>query len=150
MPLVRAKILDRLRALGIPEDAAVRMAESDASGRSPQLVRNLLLHHVWVNIVDPDGAWLDDFRGPEPGEAALAALIAAGADRHALTQLVRAAQFEALCAFVCALDDGHDRDSGARWAIFELDEAGAPARAVLDLHESITGADPTGEADGWL
>ena len=145
-----ARIQAELEGLGIPAEAAARMAESDASGRSPQLVREALLAGVWRNVIDPGGAWIEAYRGSYPAGEPLEALLAAGADPGLLTRLVRAMQFELAAALELLLDDRGDRTTSARWGLYEVDAEGRPARAVEDLHESLTGADPTGEADGWM
>lgn len=150
MPRDLAAVQADLERLGVPPDAAARMAAADVSGKSPQLVREALLHGVWASCVDPAGAWIDSSKEQFPVGEALTALLAAGADRAHLTRLVRGMQFELIAAFLCLLDEGGHHLTPARWRIYEVDDAGQPARPVLALHESLTASDPTGESDGWM
>lgn len=136
--------------MGIDAAAAARLARADLDGDVPQLVRHTLLFAAWRHIVDRAGAWIDGMVDSYPAGPPLRALLAAGADRAMVTQLVRAMQFEAVAGLVGALDDGAAAPSSARWRLFEVDEHGQPTRAIHALHESLTGADPTGEADGWM
>lgn len=136
--------------MGIDAAAAARLARSDLAGEVPQRVRHALLFAAWQHVVDPGGDWLDQTIDSFPAGPPLAALLASGVDRHALTQLVRAMQFEALAGLVLALDSGAHPVTRARWRLYEVDDRGQPRRPVHALHESLTGADPTGEADGWM
>jgi len=137
-------------ALGIPAEEAKAMADKDATSKTPQLVRHTLLRAAWENVVDPGGRWVEAYSKSYPMNRPLAALVEAGVDRAKLTALVRTMQFDLLAAIAVLLDEGGAPSTSARWGLFELDEGGAPARRVLALHESVTAADPTGEADGWM
>jgi len=146
----RASIRADLELLGVPADEAEQIAAADMDGATPQLVRHAVLAAAWRHVVDPDGAWIEAHETAVPMNEPLEALLAAGVDRVALTRLVRAMQFELLAGMCELLDDGRDRVTAARWRLFEVDDAGRPARPVVALHESVTSSDPTGEADGWM
>ena len=136
--------------MGIDAASAARLARADVEGDVPQRVRHALLFAAWEQVVDPAGAWIQRMADSYPAGPPLAALIDAGVDRAALTRLVRAMQFEAIAGLILALDGGAHPVSAARWRLFECDAEGRPRRPIHALHESLTGADPTGEADGWM
>ena len=121
-----------------------------------QLHRFVFLRQAWKGVCsENDDSWIDRqiaaFHrwpdGPYAGVGrALERLLALGADRRDLVDLVRGTQVEALAGFSYLLSDpdlSHEvREMG--WALVETDEAWNPTdRGIGGLHESVLSLDPT-------
>lgn len=125
-----------------------------------QLHRFLFLRQAWKCVCgEDDDSWIDRqiahfHRRPDEPYAgagrALERLLALGADRRDIVDLVRGTQAEALFNFSYLLSDPdlHDekveevREMG--WALVEADQDGNPTgRGIGQLHESVLEMDPT-------
>ena len=121
-----------------------------------QVHRFVFLKQAWAAVVDPsDDSWIDRLianhdRWPQRSDYAIGAtlkrLLAAGASRRDLVQLVRSQQVEVLFAMCYLLSDPAIEDpelSGLGWSLVETDEDGRPTSRSIDLlHESVTETDP--------
>ena len=125
-----------------------------------QLHRFVFLRQAWKGVCsENDDSWIDRqiaafHRWPDGAFAgagrALERLLALGADRRDLVDLVRGTQAEALAGFSYLLSDpdlSHDEVEEVRemgWALVETDEAWNPTdRRIGGLHESVVSMDPT-------
>lgn len=117
----------------------------------------LFLRQAWKAVLtDGDDAWIDAHResarkrpdDPLAGVGhALERLLAAGADRGDLTDVVRGLQYELLFSMCYLLGDPGIEEpelEHVTWALFQTDEDGEPMNAIEVLHESCLGTDPTG------
>ena len=144
------------RRLGAPDPEA--WAASQEGEGINQLHRYLFLRQAWSNVVaDGDQRWIEagiaaskrDPEGPYAGVGqALERLIAAGASRDDLTEVVRGMQAELLFGFCYLLEDPSIEEPEAAhigWVLVEADEDGAPTeRPIGGLHESVLETDPSG------
>jgi hypothetical protein len=125
-----------------------------------QLHRFVFLRQAWKCVCsENDDSWIDrqiaHFHrrpdGPYAGVGrAFERLLALGADRRDIVDLVRGTQAEALFGFSYLLSDPdllHDEVEEVRemgWALVETDEAWNPTDRVIGLlHESVLATDPT-------
>ena len=126
-----------------------------------QLHRFLFLRQAWKYVYgENDDSWIDRqiahfHRRPDEPYAgvgrALERLLALGADRRDLVDLVRGTQAEALFSFSYLLSDPNLLDDEVEevremgWALVEADQEGNPTgRGIGLLHESMLEMDPTG------
>jgi hypothetical protein len=133
-------------------------AKSQAREGINQLHRYLFLRQAWSYVLpDGDTQWIDhriaraDERPNEPYAGVghcLKRLLAAGADRGDISELVRAMQAEMLGSICYLLDDPglDDADlSHIGWVLVETDADFNPTdRPISGLHESVLETDPTG------
>lgn len=137
-------------------------ARSEVEEGFAQLGRFLFLRGAWKGIVPDDPSWIDAWlRGsPDPDaplggvKPALERLLAAGADRRDLTEVVRASQYELLfhicyllgdsAAAIEDLDDPTGELASIGWGLFELSDDDEIGRPIDMLHESCLDTDPTG------
>jgi hypothetical protein len=125
-----------------------------------QLHRFLFLRQAWKCVSgEQDDSWIDRqiahfHRRPDEPYAgvgrALERLLALGADRRDLVDLVRGTQAEALFSFSYLLSDPDLLDDEVEevremgWALVEADPEGNPTgRGIGFLHESVLEMDPT-------
>lgn len=135
-------------------------ARSQVREDIPQLHRFLFLRQAWRQVIgEDDDGWIDNRiaayqRHPDEPYAgagrALERLLALGADRADIVDLVRAMQAELLFGFCYQLDDPdlygdtEERVSTLGWALVATDAEGEPTSQVIDgLHESVLEMDPT-------
>ncbi|MBA3658024.1 MAG: hypothetical protein H0W67_00315 [Gemmatimonadales bacterium] len=150
-----ADLTELLTQLGAPDPAA--WARSEVEEELPQLARYLFLTHAWRHVVDEgDESWIDAWleeaeRQPRaPGAAigpALRRLLAGGAARSDLTDLVRVMQYSVLFNLCLLVDDpppAIETISGQQWALVEVDQEGTVGRHIAGLHDSLLETDPTG------
>jgi hypothetical protein len=131
-------------------------AESEIKEGNPQLARFLFLKGCWDHIVtDGDTHWIDaevantpeHSSGPFAGTAhAIRRLLASGANRDDITEVVRGKQAELLHQVCYQLSDPESvvGNKYVTWALVELDETDEPEREICCLHESVLETDPTG------
>jgi len=137
------KIFEDLGAAN-PED----WAESEVSEGIPQLARFLFLKGCWSNIVsDTEPSWIDEIisRIPEDSNElfagtahALRRLLASGANREDIAEVVRGMQAELLFHVCYQLADsdvveGYDF---VKWALMEVGEDEVPSREIAGLHRA--------------
>ncbi|MEM9036386.1 MAG: hypothetical protein AAGD18_17435 [Actinomycetota bacterium] len=137
-----------------PED----WARSQMQEGIPQLGRFLFLTACWSTInEDGDTAWIDrvldevtpDSDEPFAGTAhSIRALLAAGATRGDIAELVRTTQAEMLATFTYVLSDADvlPGNNYVNWALVEVDDGQliVPPRWLGALHESVLETDPIG------
>lgn len=140
--------------LGAPDPRA--WANSEINEGINQLGRYLFLKGAWDLVVDDDSTdWMEhairqtlpDRDRPFDGIAhALQRLLAVGADKQDLNQLVRGMQVQLLFGLCNLLDDAASVEGNTYqdWMLFEVDAEQAAARPISGLHESVLGTDPTG------
>jgi hypothetical protein len=156
------KLVSLLRRLGARDPEG--WASSEVNEGIPQVLCFLFLRGMWKGVVkDHDAGWIDahltafarDPNGPLSGVgAALQRLLAVGADRRDLCELVRGMQYETLFQIGYLLDDptpAWDDVPGdvpeledLAWGLWEENSKGRPVRRVGGLHESALETDPAG------
>ena len=131
-------------------------AASQAREGINQVHRFVFLKQAWAAVVDStDDSWIDRVianhdRWPQRADyelgATLKRLLACGASRRDLAQLVRAQQVEVLFAMCYLLSDPAIEDpalADVAWCLVETDEEGRPTTRSIDLlHESVGETDP--------
>jgi len=150
---------ERLRALGIPAERAERAAQAAHAGDLRDLVHELLSHGLWSEVVDetrPAPQWIERWRAqaadgfPIIDAAALERLLAAGADPHDLSGVVRSAQILAIYNLAQLLDYpalalGWDLPEAATPVLACASEADeANAARLYPLHPELLERDPSG------
>ncbi len=150
----RHELTEIFTRLGARDPESLAGSETDEG--IPQLARYLFLKGAWDGVVDPDDpSWIDrliaqtpiDSAAPYAGTAhALRQLLAGGADRASINEVVRGMQAELMFSLCYLLSDPAfvDGNDVVSWALFELDAEGRPGREMSGLHESVLGTDPTG------
>ncbi|MSU59914.1 MAG: hypothetical protein EXS35_17395 [Pedosphaera sp.] len=135
-------------------------ARSQVEEGIPQYARFVFLRQAWQSIIaDGDAAWIDLHIGAaerqprSPGASigpALKRMLASGASREDIAEVVRVMQWSALEGMAYQLDDSgvveypSEKMPRVNWALFEVDEAGQPLHSIDCLHESVLDTDPTG------
>lgn len=150
-----ADLTELLTQLGAPDPGA--WARSEVDDGVPQLARYLFLSHAWRHVVDEgDESWIDiwleeaEHHPDAPGAAigpALRRLLASGAARGDLTDLVRVMQYSVLFNLCRLVDDPPPAIatiSGQQWALVEVDDEGTVGRHIAGLHDSLLDTDPSG------
>ncbi|MCW1932819.1 hypothetical protein [Pararhodobacter zhoushanensis] len=152
-------LTDLFKSLGA--GAPESWASSQIDEGIPQLHRFLFLRQAWAQVVDEqDDSWIDraiDAARKHPDEPftgqghALHRLLAAGAERADLVDLVRASQAEMISRLCYLLEDpsfiGEDatRFGSVGWALVTTDDDFQPtAQTIGGLHESVLDTDPSG------
>jgi hypothetical protein len=120
-----------------------------------QLHRFMFLKQAWSTVVDADGGWIERIvahheQWPEREAyrlgATLKRLLASGAAREDLAELVRSQQIEVLTGLCYLLSDPSIDDpalAAIGWSLVETDEDGRPTARTIDLlHESVQETDP--------
>lgn len=144
------------RRLGAPDPEG--WARSQVSEGINQLHRYLFLRQAWSNLIRAeDSTWIDaslasaERRPNDPYAGvghALKRLIAGGASREDLTEVVRGMQAELLFQFCYLLEDPAIEEEDLAhvgWALVETDSEFRPTdRSITGLHESVLQTDPTG------
>jgi hypothetical protein len=135
-------------------------AESQLQHGIPQYARFVFLRQAWKEVIaDGHTSWIDKLikvsalRPDAPGAGigpALSRLLAAGASRKDIAEVVRVMQWELLFSFCYLLSDPGKVEYPSsdvprvHWALFEVDENGEPLHPISGLHESVLGTDPSG------
>jgi hypothetical protein len=152
------RLTEHFRAMGAREPES--WAKSQLDEGIPQYVRFVFLRQAWKNIIG-DGAtsWIDPLiqqaeqRPRDPGAGAGPALnrmLAAGASRQDIAEVVRVMQWQVLAAFAYQLADPgvveypSEELPQVSWALFEVNEDGEPLHPIDGLHESVLDTDPSG------
>ncbi len=152
------QLAEHFRALGARNPES--WAESQLEEGIPQYARLVFLRQAWKAVVaDGDTSWIDKLiavsaRDPDaPGAGigpALSRILATGASRKDIAEVVRIMQWELLFAFTYLLSDPGKVEYPSKnlrrvnWALFEVDDNGRPLHPISGLHESVLGTDPTG------
>jgi hypothetical protein len=135
-------------------------ARSQVEEGIPQYARFIFLREAWKRVVaDGDTSWIETqiaaaTRQPRgPGASigpALNRMLAAGASREDIADVVRVMQWRVVAGMAYQLDDPGLVDYPSKdlpqvgWALFEVDEDGKPLHPIKGLHESVLDTDPTG------
>jgi len=149
---------ERFRLLGAYDPDS--WAKSQVKEGIPQYARFIFLRQAWKEILDDDdAAWIDSEiasaakrpSGPGAGIGlALKRILALGADREDLTEIVRVMQWELLSRIAYQLSDPgvveypDESFPKVNWELFEVDSKNNPLHPIGGLHESILDTDPTG------
>jgi hypothetical protein len=152
------QLTEHFRALGV--DNPESWAKSQLQEGIPQYARLVFLRQAWKSIVaEGETAWIDKLialskdRPQAPGAGigpALTRILAAGACREDIGEVVRVMQWQLLFSLTYLLSDPGTVDypskklPHANWALFEVDENGNPLHPISGLHESVLGTDPSG------
>ena len=152
------KLAAHFRALGAfnPEG----WARSEIQEGIPQYARFVFLRQAWQSVIaEGDTSWIeqqiqDAERHPrDPGAGvgpALKRLLAAGANREDIADVVRVMQWHVLARMAYQLDDSDGVDYPRKdmpkvnWGLFETDAEGLPLHPIDALHESVLDTEPTG------
>lgn len=123
-----------------------------------QLARFVFLREAWKRVVPPDdSSWIDNViantkrRPSDPYSGvgqALERLLALGADRKDIHEVVRDAQFEllfSLCYLLGGPDELEPELADLSWQLVRIDEDGEIVGTIDSLHESVLETDPAGE-----
>jgi hypothetical protein len=151
-------LAEHFRAWGVDDPEG--WARSQVKESINQYARLVFLRGAWRSVIsDSDTAWIDrhisesEKRPDAPGAGAghaLGRLIASGANRDDLSELVRVMQWEVLASLAYQLaDPGTVKYPSATvprvaWALFEVDKRGDPVAEIGMLHESVLETDPAG------
>lgn len=148
------ELTDLFRQLGADDPEG--WARSQVKEGFPQLHRFVFMRQAWKLVSDDyDDSWIDNIlanhkRSPSAGGRAIERLLALGADRADIIDLVRDTQWGMLFGFCHLLDDPglyDEEDERVRslgWALVTKDTEGEPTYEIMDaLHESIGRLDPT-------
>ena len=149
---------EHFRALGAFDPQG--WARSQVEEGIPQYARFVFLQAAWQSVVsDGDTSWIDTRiqeaerrpRDPAAGVGpALKRLLAAGASREDIGEVVRVMQWSILAGLANQLDDPGIVEYPSQgmpqvnWTLFEVDEEGQPLHPIGGLHESVLDTDPTG------
>lgn len=122
-----------------------------------QLARFVFLREAWRSVVAPgDVGWIDRTivntkRRPDDPCAgigpALERLLASGADRKDLHEVVRVMQYEVLFSLCYLLGDSGQLEpelADLSWQLMRTDEDGESIGPIDGLHESVLELDPSG------
>jgi hypothetical protein len=153
--MTKEELTNIFKELGAPGPEG--WAHSEITEGLPQLARFLFLKGCWDMIVeDGDTRWIDgriantppSSNDPYAGSAhALRRLLACGASKDDINEVVRCAQAELLFDICYQMDDSTSVDGNddyANWALMLLDEDDNPIKQIGGLHESVLHTDPTG------
>lgn len=152
------RLTEHFRAMGAFE--AESWAKSQLEEGIPQYARLVFLRQAWKNIIaDGDTSWIDPLiqkserRPREPGAGAGPALnrmLAAGASREDIAEVVRIMQWQVLAGLAYQLADSgvveypSDELPQVSWTLFEVNKDGEPLHPIDALHESVLDTDPSG------
>ena len=134
-------------------------ARSQVEEGIPQYARYVFLRQAWQSIIgDGDTSWIEpqieeaeqNPRSPGSGICpALKRMLAAGASREDIAEVVRVMQWSVLAGIAYQLSDPgvveypNENVPQVSWALFELDEDGQPLHPIDGLHESVLDTDPS-------
>ena len=152
------RLIEQFRALGASDPEG--WAESQVEEGIPQYARYVFLRQAWEGVIgDGDTSWIDtlveesegDPRGPGAGAGhALKRMLATGASREDIAEVVRVMQWQTLAELAYQLADPSvveypsEELPEVHWALFETDEDGKPLHPIDGLHESVLDLDPSG------
>jgi hypothetical protein len=152
------QLTEQFRALGAFDPES--WAQSQLHEGIPQYARFVFLRQMWKNAVaEGDTTWMDRVleatrqrpRDPAAGAGpALERMLAAGASRQDVAEVVRVMQWHLLEGLAYALDDPgvveypSEEFPRVNWALFEVEEDGEPLHVIDGLHESVLDTDPSG------
>lgn len=152
------RLTEQFRALGAFDPES--WAKSQLEEGIPQYARLVFLRQAWKNILaEGDTSWIDPLiqeserrpRGPGAGAGpALKRMLAAGASREDIAEVVRVLQWQVLAGLAYQLADPavveypSDELPQVSWTLFEVDEDGQPLHPIGGLHESVLDTDPSG------
>ncbi|NRQ32983.1 hypothetical protein HII36_14200 [Nonomuraea sp. NN258] len=134
-------MLIKVADLGSTEDLrGVIWSELDQG--APELARFLLLRRIWLTLIR---SWSenDNLRGLR----AIERLVDQGVDLNDLKSLAQEISYETVFGLLYLLDLGHDDTMSGMpgWRLLEVDsDRNSVGRSMGGLHESLLGADPTG------
>jgi hypothetical protein len=152
------QLSEHFRAMGAPKPEL--WAKSQLEEGKPQYARFVFLRQAWKMVIE-DGhtSWIEKLiqksdRDPDaPGSGvgpALKRMLAAGASKEDIAEVVRVMQWEFLFGLCYLLSDPGTVEYPSKklprvnWAFFEVDENGEPLHPISGLHESVLWTDPTG------
>jgi hypothetical protein len=152
------RLTEQFRAFGAndPESWATSQVEEGIN----QYARFVFLHQAWQSVIpDGDTAWIDALietsdrwpRGPGAGAGpAIQRLMAAGASREDLAEVVRVMQWQVLAGLSYQLADPgvveypSEDLPRVNWTLFETDSEDQLVQPIGLLHESVLDTDPSG------
>jgi len=147
------KLTALFRKLGAPDPEG--WARSQLDEGIDQLARYVFLREAWKRVVPPETAnWIDEqiasakARPADPGAGpALQRLLAAGAARTDIHEVVRVMQWELLFSLCYLLEDPGELEpeiADMSWRLMRTDDDGECIGAIGGLHESVLELDPAG------
>ena len=152
------QLTEHFRAMGARDPEL--WAKSQLDGGIPQYARLVFLRQAWRRVIaDGDTSWIDkliqvsELRPEVPGAGigpALKRMLAAGASKEDIAEVVRVMQWHLLFGLAYLLSDPGAVEYPSKklprvnWTLFEVDENGKPLHPISGLHESVLGTDPTG------
>lgn len=152
------RLTEQFRAMGAFDPES--WAKSQLEEGIPQYARLVFLQQAWKNIIaEDDTSWIDPLiqeaerRPRDPGAGAgpaLKRMLAAGASRQDIAEVVRVMQWQVLAGLAYQLADPgvveypSEELPQVNWTLFEVDEDGKPLHPIDGLHESVLDTDPSG------
>jgi hypothetical protein len=152
------RLTEHFRAMGAFDPES--WAKSQLEEGIPQYARLVFLRQAWKNlIVEGDSSWIkaliqeSERRPRDPGAGAgpaLKRMLAAGATREDIAEVVRVMQWQVLAGVAYQLADPGVVDYPSEdlprvnWTLFEVDDNGEPLHPIDGLHESVLDTDPSG------
>lgn len=151
------QLAEHFRSLGAFDPEG--WARSQIQEGIPQYARFVFLRQAWKSVVEVgDTAWINqqiqesEQHPHDPGAGigpALTRLLATGASREDITEVVRVMQRSILAGLIYQLADPgiveypSEEMPRVNWTLFEVDEDGQPLHPIDGLHESVLDTDPT-------
>jgi hypothetical protein len=152
------RLTEHFRALGAFDPES--WAKSQLEEGIPQYARLVFLRQAWGHIIaEGDTSWIDPLiqeserRPQDPGAGAgpaLKRMLAAGASKEDIAEVVRVMQWEVLAGLAYQLADPgvveypSEELPRVNWTLFEVDESGEPLHPIDGLHEGVLDTDPSG------
>jgi hypothetical protein len=149
------ELTDLFRKLGARDPEGWARSQHDEG--IDQLARFVFLRQAWKGVVSPDDmSWIDrtienvKARPSDPGAGigpALERLLAAGADRKDIHEVVRVMQYELLFSLCYLLDDPGALEpelADLSWRLVHTNEEGETIGTIGGLHESVLDTEPAG------
>jgi len=143
------------RKLGARDPASWARAQHEEG--TDQVARYVFLREAWKRVVPPDDtSWIEGMIAsakPQPSDPgagagpALARLLAVGANRDDIHEVVRVMQYELLFSLCYLMEDPGPLEPELEdlvWQLVRTDENGETIEPIGGLHESLLETDPSG------
>lgn len=152
------QLTEHFRLLGASNPES--WARSQIEEGIPQYARLVFLRQAWQSVIaDGDTSWIEpqiqeaECHPRQPGAGigpALKRILAAGASREDIAEVVRVMQWNVLASISYQLADPEvveypiDKMPRVNWTLFEVDDKGQPLHPIDGLNESVLDTDPSG------
>jgi hypothetical protein len=153
--MTKSELIDAYAELGLNSEFWLK--DENITLGLAELAKHLFVKECWNNIVpDKDTRWIDrsiastpeGANNPYDGSAhSLRRLLACGASKDDINEVVRCAQAELLFSVLYQLDDSgiiEENDNYVSWNLTIVDEEQNPITTLGCLHEYVLSYDPSG------